>query len=36
MDPPEDLHTGEQIEAAIQPAAIRHRIHMPADQKSAL
>ncbi len=35
-DAPKNLNAGQHIEAAIEPAAVRHRIHMAADQKRVL
>jgi hypothetical protein len=36
VDAPQDLHPGEHVEAAVQPAAVRHRVHVAADQERAV
>src|SRR5581483_8426057 len=35
-DPPHDLHAGEDVQAPVEPAAVRHRVHVPADQELPL
>ena len=32
-DPPQHLDAGEHVQAAVEPAAVRHRVHVPADQQ---
>ena len=34
IDAAENLHTGQHIEAAIEPAAVRHGIHVAADEQT--
>ena len=36
VNSPQNLHPGERIQATIEPAAIRHRINMPADEERFL
>jgi hypothetical protein len=35
-DPAQNLDTREHVEAAVEPAAIWHRVHVPADKQRAL
>ena len=32
-DPPQHLHPGHHVQAAVEPAAVRHRVDVPADQQ---
>ena len=34
-DPPQHLDAGDDVEAAVEPAAVRHRVDVPADQHGA-
>ena len=35
-DPPQHLDAGDHVQAAVEPAAVRHRVDVPADQQRAL
>ena len=35
-DPAQHLDAGEHVQAAVEPAAVRHRVDVPADQQRAL
>jgi hypothetical protein len=35
-DPPQHLDTGDDVEAAVEPAAVRHRVDVAADQERAV
>ena len=35
-DPPQNLHAGQHVQAAVEPAPVRHRVHVSADEQRPL